>query len=229
MNSEGDRVAPPSAIVTSRVSEPRELEEVFRLRYKVYCLERKFERIEDHPGEMERDAYDDHSLHFLTRDGKGRGIATARLVLDSPLGLPLEKEYAMSEAFAGIDRRGLAEFSRFAISKNIRDVDEEAAAAPVSARSGHSEIALSLILALAKESRAQGITHWCAAIERALWMALRHGGMGLRQVGPPKDYHGIRIPCLSSMEELTGNRIFPLTPEMMAVFSDVMRTKGLDV
>ena len=36
--------------------------EVFKLRYKVYAEEWGFERKEDHPGEIEMDEYDDHSL-----------------------------------------------------------------------------------------------------------------------------------------------------------------------
>lgn len=201
---------------TKRVADARDLDEVFRLRYQVYCLERKFEKIEDHPGGIERDAYDESSIHYLTRDGQGRPIATARLVLDSPRGFPIEMEYDMAQAFAGIDRRTSAEFSRFAISKGVRDSDGEAAriSAPTESLVGHSEIALSLITSLIRESLERGITHWCAAIERALWLALRHGGMGLRQVGPPKEYHGIRIPCMSALTELVDKRTFPLPPEM---------------
>ncbi len=201
---------------TTLAASPSDLEDVFRLRYQVYCLERKFEKIEDHPGGIEKDKYDESSVHYLTRDLLGRPIATARLVLDSPHGFPIDMEYDMTQAFADIDRKTTAEFSRFAISKDLRNPNDAATAgaAPSESLSGHSDIAIALIACLMKESWERGITHWCAAIERALWLALRHGGMGLRQVGPPKEYHGIRIPCLASLTEVFDKRVFPLTPEI---------------
>ncbi len=208
------------ALTTSLVTDPKDLEVVFHLRYQVYYLERKYK---DSPENIMHDEFDEYSLNFLTRNGKGTPIATARLVLYSPLGFPLEKGYDMSESWVGIDRTHVAEFSRFALSKNIREAEGEAAATPDSKKFGHSEVALHLILALLKESRKRGITHWCAAIERSLWLALRHGGMGLRQIGPPKDYHGIRIPCLASLEELLDNRPFPPSAEYAAFFADVLQ------
>lgn len=223
MNSDQGEVPSSASIVTSLVSDPQDLEEVFRLRYQVYGIERGFLKVEDYPEGLERDEYDDHSIHFLTRNAKGNPIATARLVLYSPIGFPIEKEYDMSQAFVGIDRRGVVEFSRFALSKNIRDIEKETAAVPASEKFGYSEIALQLIVALVREGRIRGITYCCAAVERALWLVMRHSGMGMRQVGPPKEYHGLRIPCLVSLKELLDARTFPFPPQMHALFADVMR------
>ena len=43
--------------------DPR-FKNVLALRYKVYCEERGFEKPEDHPDGLERDEYDEYSVHF---------------------------------------------------------------------------------------------------------------------------------------------------------------------
>ena len=62
-----------------------------RLRYQVYCLERQFLDLTAHPEGRERDEFDAHAIHFAATDEDGEVVATARLVLDSPLGFPLER------------------------------------------------------------------------------------------------------------------------------------------
>ena len=42
---------------------PHLLEQSYRLRYQVYCLERKFLRAEDYPEGLEHDEFDRHSIH----------------------------------------------------------------------------------------------------------------------------------------------------------------------
>ena len=58
-----------SMITFKKVSNLFELEEVYRLRYKVYCEEWGFERIENHPGERETDEFDEYSVHFIAQVG----------------------------------------------------------------------------------------------------------------------------------------------------------------
>ena len=40
------------------------LEQSYRLRYQVYCLERKFLRAEDYPNGLEIDVFDRHAAHI---------------------------------------------------------------------------------------------------------------------------------------------------------------------
>jgi N-acyl amino acid synthase of PEP-CTERM/exosortase system len=42
---------------------PMLMEEVYRLRYQVYCNEQGFERPDDHASGLETDGYDHHSVH----------------------------------------------------------------------------------------------------------------------------------------------------------------------
>ena|SRR5690348_7881500 len=59
------------SIVQANTSEL--LDEVFRLRYQVYCLERSFENASDYPDGRERDDDDSRSAHslLLFRSAKG--------------------------------------------------------------------------------------------------------------------------------------------------------------
>ena len=41
--------------------------DAFRLRYRVYCEERKFERREDFPDRLESDRFDDGAVHAIVR------------------------------------------------------------------------------------------------------------------------------------------------------------------
>ncbi len=203
---------------------PKDMQDVFRLRYQVYGVERGFLNPADYPDGLEKDIYDDFSVHFLARDSQGRALGTARLVLDSPHGFPIEKEYDITKTLARIDRKKMGEFSRFAIPRNLGN-DSEALSATDSSRAGQSEIALALLLAVFQKSDQEGLAYVCAAIERALWLVLRRGGIAMNQIGEPKDYHGIRIPCLLALEESVRLRMFPFPKEVEAFYAS--RAKGI--
>ncbi len=65
-----------------RAETPETLREVFRLRYRVYCLERRFENPADHPNGQETDQFDRRSLHsLLVYQRTGAMTGTVRLVL----------------------------------------------------------------------------------------------------------------------------------------------------
>ena len=90
-----------------RVDEPGELKDLFSLRYSVFCLERGFLKAEDYPDGLEKDEFDAHSIQLAVRDTQGRLAGTARLVRNSPLGLPLERHFKIDDAIRGIDRLDL--------------------------------------------------------------------------------------------------------------------------
>jgi len=105
-------------------------EEVFRLRYQVYCIETHFEDESMFPEEMERDAYDDKSSHTLLRHrATGWWAGTVRLVMPTPEApntrYPVEISCGdvFSEGKRGpikLPRETAAEVSRFAVSKEFR-------------------------------------------------------------------------------------------------------------
>jgi len=89
------------------------LEDVFRLRYRVYCLELKWEAPNDTG--LEIDQYDEYSSHYLIRHrASGEPAATVRLILQNPLGFPIQKS-----ADIRLDAiSNPAEASRFCVSEN---------------------------------------------------------------------------------------------------------------
>ncbi len=63
-----------------------------RIRYEVYCLEHGYEDPAQYPDQEERDAWDDHAVHFLVRHrASGEWIAAMRLI--RPVGgrLPIQE------------------------------------------------------------------------------------------------------------------------------------------
>jgi len=102
----------------------------FRLRYKVYCVERGFEDISRYPERMEWDSYDGHARHVLVRARSRRGgvVGASRLVVDTACqgGLPIE-----SHGSVGVCRQlahvrehpdvRLAEVSRLAVTRGFAE------------------------------------------------------------------------------------------------------------
>ena len=61
---------------------PELLNEVFRIRYQVYCIENEFEDPKRNPGGLERDEFDEHSVHaLLVHCASQTPVGTVRLVL----------------------------------------------------------------------------------------------------------------------------------------------------
>ena len=102
--------------------------EVYRLRFQVYAVEHSFERAEDFPDGMERDAYDDQALQSLLIHVPTGSIAgTVRLILPRVSGstrdLPIEHvcaETLLREDSPTLPWRSTAEVSRFAVPKSFR-------------------------------------------------------------------------------------------------------------
>lgn len=196
------------------------LNDIYRLRYQVYVNEWGFERPQDHPEGLEFDEFDDHSVHIYARsDAVDQVIGSVRMVLDSPLGFPLERHFDISDLPGGNDRKAIAEISRLAISKDYRRraIDRkifglERAAPnqiPRFTENGrdfrrHCEHLLlrGLYLNIFRDSKLRGITHLYAVMAKGLPLILKRWGIFFVQIGPEKDYHGIRAPYLVSLENI---------------------------
>lgn len=200
---------------------PEETAEAFRLRYKVYCLDRGYENADDCHQGMERDPYDDHALHCLLRHRiSATVLGTVRLVLPPSgpawfAGLPLA-DYAPLEAMEEIMRlpRGAtAEVSRFAITRDAPDVLKGHQAAADGAPSCREAVgrdgerlmpymSLGLVRGLVRLSMLRGVTHWCLAAEPSLLRRLRSFGLHFKNAGPLVDHRGLRQVCHAKLEEL---------------------------
>src|SRR3546814_6294549 len=99
------------------------LDDTYRIRYQVYCLEHSYEDPAENPNGLEVDRYDDHSVHCLLRSRTtGWPAGTVRLVL--PLAGQLESGFPIQEVcgerFRHLPLATAAEVSRFCIAKAFR-------------------------------------------------------------------------------------------------------------
>ena len=69
--------------ITQGISDNEGLTEIYRLRYKVYVDEWRFEKPEKYPNGVEIDAFDKSSIHFAAKDDNKRIIGTICLILNS--------------------------------------------------------------------------------------------------------------------------------------------------
>ena len=193
---------------------PELLNEVFRIRYQVYCIENAFEDPQRNPGGLERDEFDEHSVHaLLVHCGSRAPVGTVRLVLHKAGArhgtLPFHSICRQAEAH----RRDLlpyettAEFSRFAISKHYRYAAVQKAGdrtrLPVEVeRSAIPHITIGLIGAALRLCFAHGITHVCAVMEPTLLRLLSRFGIRFQPLGPQVNHHGLRQPCFTQLATL---------------------------
>ncbi|QCF25320.1 PEP-CTERM/exosortase system-associated acyltransferase [Hydrocarboniclastica marina] len=212
------------------VETARQRQEMFQLRYQVYCLDRSFENPSDFPDQCERDLYDARAVHGLVRHKQsGIAIATVRLVLSQPsLGrgeFPMEANCL--DALNGesrhqlgvVPREHLGELSRFAVSRNFRRrLGEADNPVGVSDRINYEDpeaegnralpyLTLGLFALIVRLSVAYDLSHWIAVMEPALIRLLRRFGINFANVGQTVDYHGRRKPVFSDISTvLTGIR-----------------------
>jgi N-acyl-L-homoserine lactone synthetase len=172
--------------------DARLLDESYRLRYQVYCVERGFLDSTRYPDGREIDEFDEHSLHLGVIDSAGEMVGTARLIKRNPLGFPMFRYCAFFPGVQMLDAPHVipVEVSRLAISRH-------------SAR-GHrrTEPFLTLVKAMVQGARLAGATHLMGANEASLHRKLAHFGFPYRLCGPTANYYGPVAPHVMSLHEL---------------------------
>lgn len=195
---------------TARAQTVVQQEASFRLRYQVYCVENHFLRVEDNPGELEKDAYDAQSEHTLLLHRASNAIVgTVRLVLpvDTPDRPPLPIYEACPEMMEYVPLARTAEVSRFAVSKNFRRRKNDElygnfytrADLAGDARRLIPHLTLGLLQAIVQMSREKGMEYVCAVMDPALLRLLGRLGIYFTSIGDPIEYHGLRQPCYSDL------------------------------
>lgn len=193
------------------------LTEALRLRYQVYCLENAYENAAAFPDGMERDQYDLRSLHSLLVHRHSNQVAgTVRLIRPDPH-QPLESlpiDALCAEALLRdqtvLPRHGIAEVSRFAVSKQFRRRLEDAPTPSGVALNWSTTVqtekrrvphlSLGLVQAMIFNSHRHAITHWVAEMEPALLRMYAKLGVHWNDLGPPIEFHGKRQPCYTQLD-----------------------------
>lgn len=188
-------------------------EDCFRLRYQVYCVEGAVTGFRAEPSTegLERDVYDERSLHCQLRHRTTNALAgTVRLILAPP---PLPVEIAGGSnteqkyrELASLHPGRIGECSRFVLSRQFRsrageagsaegiseggEVDRRAQPRSTSERRARSHPILGLVKACVMMSWKQGVAYWYNAMEPKLDRRLRQFALVFRTVSPMIDYHG---------------------------------------
>lgn len=182
------------------------IDECYKLRYHVYCLEHAFVEPDPELGEYERDEYDGRSVHALLKYRQtGEFIGTVRIILggdDSPKPIPA---FDLSDTHGialpqQLYRGSCAEISRFCISKSFRRRVTDTMYASVYTAREMAEMrsriipfmALGLMGAVFKICGDNGIHQACAVMEPSLIRMLDKLGIHFKSIGSPIEYHGTR-------------------------------------
>ncbi len=170
---------------------PEEVEAAMRLRYQVFCQER---RIFAADGQIEIDRYDAWARHVVLRRRSDQVlVGTARLVPWSTLrptdSMPMQQVCAPA-LLGGVPMELLGEISRFSLSREWRGAD----------RGGDVLLRLGLMRGLLQLSYEIGLTHWCAAMEPSLLRLLRRVSVRFEPVGPLVEYRGLRQPAVAEID-----------------------------
>jgi len=203
---------------------PELLDQVYSLRYQVYCVENEFEDPSQFSREREIDIYDERSVHCLIRHREsGICAATARMVLhdanDDEAIFPIEKFCKQTFDDVGLDvstmpRNEIAEISRFAVSKHFkRRVGESRTLAGVGPDTEQyckqndrvrllPHITLGLFAAVMKMSHDNNLKYWYAVMEPSLLRLLGRFGIHFGKIGGLIHYHGKRQVCFISVGQL---------------------------
>ena len=195
--------------------------EVYKLRYQVYCIETQFLNSEHYPNDLEFDEFDQQSVHYLIRHRKsGEYAATTRLILPDNYNpeklFPTELHCKIDNIalMQSINRRHLGEISRFCVSKAFkRRTNEENTIAGVHGdwnpdyftleeRRTFPHIAIALTACLIKASYENDLHYLFGAIEPAFFRFLSPLGINLIKIGLPVDYHGERWPAVIKITDM---------------------------
>lgn len=165
-------------------SDVEELDELHRIRYKVYCEEYHYLDAKKNPDKREKDQYDNHSFHLVVRHKSGVLGATARLIIGSEIGLPISNNFDLDYK---IPRdTSVAEISRLIVARNYR----------------RRHLLLVLIKGIYLLVKEQAINDVFCVLDDRLTPNLEELGIPFKRIGKPKIYQGITAPYLIHVNEL---------------------------
>ena len=217
---------------TFRMLGPQEpLEPIFRLRYQVYSEESHIVKPQEFPDGLIKDQHDPYALHFTGEDQEGM-VAAARLILDSPRGFPLEKQFIdkLDIKPDDLNHQRLAELSLLVISKRYRRRKYDGLYyAPDSeylklGPEGEElkrirPMAFGLYREIYQECKRLGITHYYAVMEEYLYTLLRMHNFVFHAVGKTVVIYVPVQPYFANIQE-SEYKINQKMPKLMEYLLD---------
>ncbi len=187
------------------------MQQLYRLRFDVYCHECNFIKAEDYPQGFESDEYDPQSVHFAAINDFNEVIGTLRIILPRPLPLPI-RHHCPNLILE--NEENCIEISRLVISRKLRRrVDDKLYYGPqVEDKIIQQEnkefmrrakpMAFGLYREMYRECKARGITHWYTLMEKPLRLLLSLHGFKFNCVGDAVDFYGPVYPHLGKTSEI---------------------------
>jgi N-acyl amino acid synthase of PEP-CTERM/exosortase system len=209
--------------------------QAYRIRYRVYCEDMRFEPADQFPDRLERDEFDEYSQHCLvTHKASGRAAGCMRLVnAEDGQSLPFEKHclnsiYTDSAVNLFEQRGSVCEFSRMAVDRSFRRRPGEghsrigeldALDYSHRERRSFSLIGVATTLAAFAMADLSGRNRVYAMMERYLPRLLRRSGFRMEQAGEFIEYHGRRALYFTATDEVIGS----LRPELRELYEAISR------
>ena len=209
--------------------------DIFKLRYDVYCVECAFLPPEDGFDGLEFDDFDDCSTHFAAYTMEESLTGTVRLVHPHlPRPFPFELHCTTFPDFVMPPRAECGEISRLAVKRTHRrrradsvlgipgfNAGDAPALSVAAARHdrGSPMLLLGMYREMFRHSRTRGMRYWFAAMERSLARSLAKIGFNFEPIGPPADYYGAVTPYVVDLDVLV-ERINRNNPTLAAWFSE---------
>ncbi len=211
-------------------------DEVFGIRYRVYCQEFGYEPAEAFPNGQETDEFDATSVHaVILHKSSGLAAGCVRMVLPTGDGgadpLPFEKNCAESldlERLGAlqVDRGRVCEISRLAVDGAFRRRSGESVTrfgeiegldCSQQERRTFSMIAVTCFLAATALTAISGRTDVFAMMEPFLPRLLQRSGIVFDRVGQDIDYHGMRAPYFIRTQSALDN----MRPDLKELYLEV--------
>ena len=208
-------------------TSPQLLEQVFRIRFEVLCLDKAIETFEKqkYPDCLEMDEYDERSQHYLVYHKESDTYAaTVRLIFSG--GSKDLKAFPMIGAarnqvdmalLSELPLGEVAEISRLLIRKEFRtrlkkDVFTEGSYEDYKKLTREKRLVthpiIGLLTAIMRMSSQNGIKYWFAGMEPSLDKRLRQLGLHLTPLGPMVKFHGMRRPYLGVIDDVINALYF---------------------
>ena len=187
----------------------------YQLRYKIYCLEKRYEDPESYPDSQECDGYDVHAAHFIIRSRDSAiWLGAMRLIIGAPATLPITTLATIEpHAIDGLTNKITAEASRLCVlparlnprpshlDSHINDVGSADRSSPSSDIFHASWISLILIRAARRYSLDHGIRYCFFFAANSLARMLTRVGMEIHAIGPAIEHRGLRRPHIHDFRD----------------------------
>lgn len=200
-------------------------EEVYRLRYQVYCKENGLISENINLNEMERDIYDRHSLHsLLIHRPSGRAVGTVRIVLpreDKPLySFPLQNACQHPLLYKEENIVKMCEISRLCMVKAFRKRVGDGGILPTYAEADWEKkpsatgkkvvyfrrmipyAPLGLIMSAIDMAQENGIENCFCIMEKSQLYAMEKIGLKFSSLGPSIEFFGTQQPVIFNIEDM---------------------------